>query len=417
MSGVAITGIGCYSSIGKNIEEFEQNLFYKDSETFYPIDEIDCSKLRNNRSSYIKDLDNNKTKTGSRAAISLLKSVDEAIKNSRAKELIKNNRKVGISLSNSIGGISDLVSDITQGKNFIVKKSLNRFSKNSKKEKVLNIPNILLLQDVLNKYKTKGPVCSSLTACSAGGNAIEVGFKMIKDGICDMVIVCGVDPLSEISLFGFNALKALSKDTLRSLDAERDGMLLGESAGCIILEREDAAEKRGAPIYGKVLGSGISNDAFHITQPDPEGNGAVFAMNKALKESSISFKEIDYVNIHGTGTKYNDLMELNALESVFGNDLPNTPINSSKTKIGHTLGTAGVIEAIICMLTLKNQAIHPHSNFSNRIDREINYNVNTELKPMPELKYIMSNSFGFGGNCASVIFGSYDGGYSRRAAV
>lgn len=407
MSRVAITGIGCYSSIGKDIEEFEKNLFYQNTDTFYHIDEIDCGRLRNNKSSYIKNIENNKSKTGSRSALSLLKSVDEAIKKSQSKQFIKNNKRVGISLSNSIGGISDLISDITGNEDFIVRESLNKFSKSTKKEKVLNIPNILLLQDVLEKYKTKGPICSSLTACSAGGNALEVGFKMIKDNICDMVIVCGVDPLSEISLFGFNALKALSKDTLRSLDIDRDGMLLGESAGCIILEREEVAIKRGAPIYGQMLGSGISNDAFHITQPDPNGNGAVLAMNKALKEASINFQEIDYVNIHGTGTKYNDLMELTALEHVFGEKLQNTSINSSKTKIGHTLGTAGVIEAIICMLTLKNKAIHPHSNFSKKIEREIDYSVNTELKSMPELKYIMSNSFGFGGNCSSVIFGSY----------
>ena len=218
------------------------------------------------------------------------------------------------------------------------------------------------------------------------------------------MIVGAVDPLSELTYMGFHTLRAMSKNQPKPLDNNRDGLLIGEGSGCIILESEKHFNKRkGKKRYAEIAGYGLSNDAYHATQPHPNGEGAVVAMSSALKDANITSDEIEYINMHGTGTKHNDNAELKAIQRVFKDKLSEIPISSSKSMLGHTLGAAGTIEAIICTVALHNNFLPPSLNFENFIDG-FDYQVVTKAEKKPELHTVMNNSFGFGGNGASFIF-------------
>jgi 3-oxoacyl-[acyl-carrier-protein] synthase II len=185
------------------------------------------------------------------------------------------------------------------------------------------------------------------------------------------------------------------------------GLLIGEGAGSMILERESHAKKRGANIFGVFSGYGISNDAYHATQPHPDAVGGILAIQRALEDSQLEYTDIDYVNLHGTGTKHNDLMEIKALQCIFGDRIATLPISSSKSMIGHTLGAAGAIEAVISVMAIHKGFLPPSLNFKEKI-KGYDYTVVEKAKENVKLKNVLSNSFGFGGNCASLIFSNYE---------
>ncbi len=261
------------------------------------------------------------------------------------------------------------------------------------------------------EHKLKGPNLSSVTACAAGTHAITEAAKTIMIGGADRMLVVGAEAaICEIGVGGFAAMKALStrnddpSHASRPFDRDRDGFVIGEGAGSLVLESYEAAKERGARIYGELIGFGESGDANHITTPAPEGEGAYRAIMAALKMAKNP--KIDYINAHGTSTKYNDWYETMAIKKAFGENVP--LISSTKGQIGHCLGAAGATEAVISLMAIRDGVIPPTINYENPDpDCDLNYVPNHAIKK--DLNIIMSNSFGFGGTNGVVIFKKMDG--------
>jgi 3-oxoacyl-(acyl-carrier-protein) synthase len=240
------------------------------------------------------------------------------------------------------------------------------------------------------------------TACSSSANSIMYGARLIKNGVLDRVVVGGTDALTKFTINGFNTLMILDKDFCRPFDDTRTGLNLGEGAGFLVLESEHSAGSK--KIYGEILGYANTNEAYHQTASSPEGEGAYQAMKKAIDVSGLSFDDIDYINVHGTGTQNNDLSEGRALEKVFNNKVP--LFSSTKAYTGHTLAACGAIEAIFSFLSINYNTIFPNLNFGTQM-KELSISPVDRLRRNISIDYILSNSFGFGGNNSSLVLGRY----------
>ncbi len=238
------------------------------------------------------------------------------------------------------------------------------------------------------------------TACSSGTNAIIHGIRLIKNGIVDRAIVGGTDALSKFTLNGFNSLMIFDKEQCKPFDNNRNGLNLGEAGAFIVIESEKSALARKKKPICKIAGFANANDAYHQTASSPEGEGAYLAMKEALTVGHLKPSQIDYINVHGTGTENNDLSEGVAIERLFGDDVPK--FSSTKSFTGHTLGAAAAVEAVFSVLSIRHNLIYPNLNFSEQI-AELNISPETELTETP-VNYVLSNSFGFGGNNSSIIF-------------
>lgn len=262
-------------------------------------------------------------------------------------------------------------------------------------------------------FKAKGPCISVSTACASSTNAIGEAFKMIQRGAADIMITGGCEAsITPLSLAGFCSMKALSerndspKEASRPFDKERDGFVMGEGAGILILEDFEHAVKRGAKIYGEVIGYGTTSDAYHITAPSPDAQGALMAMKFALSDGNLSPQELDYINAHGTSTKLNDEYETLAIKHLLKDYAKKVPISSTKSMTGHLLGAAGAVEVISCLMALNEGIIHPTINYTNFDEKcDLDYVPNTQRQA--DVKYAMSNSFGFGGHNASLVLKKY----------
>lgn len=237
------------------------------------------------------------------------------------------------------------------------------------------------------------------TACSSSANAIMFGARLIKHGILDRVVVGGTDSMSRFTINGFMTLMILDKEQCKPFDAQRQGLNLGEGAGFIILESENAA--KGKEIYAELSGYGNSNDAYHQTASSPDGAGAFLAMEKAFKLSGLKPEDIDYINAHGTGTAINDLSEGTAIDRIFSKNVPN--ISSTKAFTGHTLGACAGIEAVFSILAIRHNMIFPNLNYINPME-ELSFKPLTSLEKEKTIDHVLSNSFGFGGNTSALIF-------------
>src|SRR5881398_3487492 len=229
-------------------------------------------------------------------------------------------------------------------------------------------------------------------ACASGTNAIGHAFECVRSGRYRRVLAGGYDALSEMVFVGFDSLQASTPDKCRPFDRNRTGMVLGEGAALLALENLDLAQQRGAPVLAEIIGYGISTDNYHITQPDPSGIGPQQAMERALHSAEISAREVDYINAHGTATTFNDAAEGKAIAELFGK----VPVSSTKSMIGHSLGAAGAIEAVICLAALKAQFLPPNINFRNP-DPDLDLNIVANTARDAQIDIVLSNSFGFGG--------------------
>jgi 3-oxoacyl-[acyl-carrier-protein] synthase II len=263
------------------------------------------------------------------------------------------------------------------------------------------------------RFGAKGPNISVVTACATGTHSIGDAFKIIQRGDADAMFAGGAEScICPLGVGGFNAMKALStrnsepERASRPFDADRDGFVMGEGSGIVILEDLGSAQKRGARIYAEVIGYGASGDAYHITSPAPNGEGAARCMNMAIKDAGVSPVEIGYINAHGTSTKYGDELETMAIKTVFGDHAKKVPVSSTKSMTGHLLGAAGGVEAVISILALGHGILPPTINLENPDPEcDLDYVPNTARKV--EVEVVMSNSFGFGGTNACVIFKKY----------
>lgn len=264
------------------------------------------------------------------------------------------------------------------------------------------------------RHGAKGPNSATATACAAGAHAIGDSFRMIERGDADAMICGGAESaITPMSVAGFASMRALStrndepQRASRPFDAERDGFVIGEGAGILILEELEFAKARGAKIYAEVVGYGMSGDAFHVTMPDETGSGAIRVMTKAIKDAGISPEQIGYINAHGTSTPYNDKFETLAIKTLFGDHAYKLAVSSTKSMTGHALGAAGGIEAVISILSLKENQLMPTINYENPDpDCDLDYIPNEPRNA--EVEYVLSNSFGFGGTNACLVFKRYN---------
>ncbi|MBI3766211.1 MAG: beta-ketoacyl-[acyl-carrier-protein] synthase II, partial [Ignavibacteriales bacterium] len=263
------------------------------------------------------------------------------------------------------------------------------------------------------RFQVKGPNYATTSACATSSHAVSDAFMLIQRGDADIIFTGGSEAaITPMGVGGFNAMKALStrndapEKASRPFDAQRDGFVMGEGGGMLVLEELEHAKKRGARIYGEIVGIGLTADAYHITAPAPGGEGAIRSMRQCLKDAGLKPEEVDYINAHGTSTPFNDKSETQAIKAVFGGHAYTLHVSSTKSMTGHLLGAAGAVEAIVSVLTLYHNMIPPTINYEFKDpDCDLNYVPNTCIQK--EVNVAVSNTFGFGGHNASLVFKKY----------
>ena len=391
---IAITGMGIISSIGKTVEENFNALIHQKTgisiieniETIHKdVIKVGEIKLTNQELEQLLNLpnDNNYSRTAMLGAYAVQKAVeDAAISNI-------NEFKTGLISATSVGGM-----DMTE-------KFYYEYFENEACQKYIQAHDAGDATHKMAEYiGLKGIVTTVSTACSSAANAIMIGSRLIQSGQLDRVIVGGTDALAKFTINGFKTLMILSDTYNTPFDNERKGLNLGEAAAFLVLESEEVAKKQNKKVLAYVSGYGNANDAFHQTASSENGEGAYLAMHKALKMSGLATTDIDYINAHGTATPNNDLSEGRAIVRVFEDNVPE--FSSTKPYTGHTLAAAAAIEAVYSVLALQNNVVFPNLNFKNQME-EFNITPQTTLKEK-EINHVLSNSFGFGGNCSTVIF-------------
>ncbi|SHE85187.1 beta-ketoacyl-[acyl-carrier-protein] synthase family protein [Chryseobacterium takakiae] len=392
---IAITGMGIISSIGNNVEENLQSLQsgkhgISDIELFETrhAGSIKTGEIKLSNTELIEKLQLKDVKNATRTALLGMIAAKEAVENAAITDI--NEYKTGLISSTSVGGM-----DMTE-KYFYSYEDLPEQQKYIDSHDAGN--SSLLIADYLG---LKGMVSTISTACSSAANAIMMGAKLIKNGVLDRVIVGGTDALSKFTLNGFNTLMILTDSYNTPFDNNRKGLNLGEAAAFIILESDEIVKKTNKKVLGYLSGYGNANDAHHQTASSENGQGAYLAMEKALKVSGLDKEQIDYINVHGTATPNNDLSEGIAMIRIFGeNKVPD--FSSTKAFTGHTLAAAAGIEAVYSLLALQNNIIFPNLNFKTKM-AEFDLTPVTELREK-NINHVLSNSFGFGGNCSTLIF-------------
>ena len=330
-------------------------------------------------------------------------SADEAIKQSGIDDDSLNKERMGVIIGSGIGGISTF------------EEQHSRLLHSPRRVSPFFIPS--MISDIASgqvsiKYGFKGPNYSVVSACATASHAIGDAFRMICYGDADVIVTGGSDAtITPMAIAGFSNMKALTKNddpeyASRPFDAERDGFVMGEGAGILILEEMEHAKSRVANIMAELSGYGATADAHHLTSPAPNGEGAIRAMKLAIEDAGCSPTDIDYINAHGTSTPYNDKIETSAIKTVFGNHSRDLSISSTKSMTGHLLGAAGGIEAIASILTIKNNYLPPTIHYeSPDPECDLDYVPNKSIEKI--VSYAMSNTFGFGGHNAVLIFKSY----------
>ncbi|MBP5368892.1 MAG: beta-ketoacyl-ACP synthase II [Bacteroidales bacterium] len=409
---VVVTGMGTINPLGHNITEFWESLKSGVSGAG-PITRFNPEKFKTRFACEVKNFDEvdeqffNKKETGRLdlfAKFALI-SAEEAWKNSGLTPENFNHDRAGVIWGSGIGGINTLTEEVEQ---FCQGDGSPRFSPFFIPKMISDIaPGHISM-----KYDLRGPNFTTVSACASSTNAIIDAFNYVRLGKADIIVTGGSEsPVGIAAVAGFNSMKALStnndnyKTASRPFDATRDGFVIGEGGGCLILEEYEHAKARGAKILCELAGSGLTADAHHITAPHPEGRGAAAVMKLAIEDAGLKPEDIDYVNVHGTSTGLGDIAESKAIQQVFGDYAYKVSISSTKSMTGHLLGGAGVVESIACVLAMLNETVPPTINFQNpdpHIDPKLDITPNVAKKRV--IRAALNNTFGFGGHNASVVF-------------
>ncbi len=411
---VVVTGLGALTPIGNTIDEYWKGLINGESGAG-PITYFDAEKFKTQFACELKNfdplefLDRKEARKMDRFTQYALVASDEAIADSKLNLNEVDKLRVGVIWGAGIGGLETFQDEVL---NFAAGDGTPRFNPFFIPKMIADIApgNISI------KHGFMGPNYTTVSACASAANAMIDALNYIRLGHCDVVVTGGSEAaVTMAGMGGFNAMHALStrnespKTASRPFDATRDGFVLGEGAGAIILEDYEHAKNRGAKIYAEVLGGGLSSDAYHMTAPHPEGIGVMAVMRNCLRNAGVKPEEVDHINTHGTSTPLGDVAELKAIKEVFGDHAKNIAINSTKSMTGHLLGAAGAIEAIASILAMKHGIVPPtinHEVVDENIDPELNLTLNKAQKR--EVNVAMSNTFGFGGHNACVLFKKID---------
>ena len=407
---VVVTGLGALTPIGNSISEYWDSLIIGKSGAG-PITYFDTQHFKTKFACELKNfdalnyMDRKEMRKNDRFSQYAIVAAEEAINDSNINLEKINKDRVGVIWGAGIGGLETLQNEVLS---FAENNFIPRFNPFLIPKLIADIaPGLISI-----KYGFTGPNFATVSACASSSNAIIDALNYIRLGYSDMIISGGSEAGVTIAgIGGFNAMHALStrnddpKTASRPFDNERDGFVLGEGAGALIIEEYEHAIARDAKIYAELVGGGLSADAYHMTAPHPDGIGAVKVMQNCLKDAKISHEKIDTINMHGTSTPLGDIAESNAVISVFKDHAYDINLNSTKSMTGHLLGAAGAIEAIASILSINNNIIPPtinHENFDDKIDSNLNFTFGKAQKK--EINYAMSNTFGFGGHNACVIF-------------
>jgi 3-oxoacyl-[acyl-carrier-protein] synthase II len=410
---VVVTGLGAVTPLGNDVPTYWAGLIAGRSGV-RPITAYDASSEAVRIAGEVKDLDvvgllgrrrGRRTDSYTQAAlIAADQAVEDAGLDFRGSDT---NRRAAVVLGTAVGGVT------TQLHNADVMRE-----RGARRVSALMVPMMMsnaAAGEIAIRYGLHGKSMSVCSACATGTYAIGEAAELVRRGQAPVAICGGSDKgMHPLALAGFGNMKAVSQRNdeperaSRPFDADRDGFVLGEGAGVLVLENLDHARGRGARIYAKVAGYGTSTDAFHITAPDEKGAGAVLSMKRALCDAGLAPEDIDYINAHGTSTRLNDAVETRAIREVFGEHAYRMPVSSTKSMIGHCLGAAGAVEAIACIKSLETGIIHPTINYETPDpDCDLDYVPNQARETHP--RTALSNSFAFGGHNGTIIFSAWDG--------
>jgi 3-oxoacyl-[acyl-carrier-protein] synthase II len=406
---VVVTGLGALTPIGNTLPEFWEGLKRGQSGAA-PITRFDPAQFKTKFACEIKNfevgnfMDRKEARKMDPFAQYAMVAVDEAVKDSKLplKELDPN--RIGVIWGSGIGGLLTFQEEV---KSYAKGDGTPRFNP-------FFIPKMipdLSAGHISIKYGFRGPNYVTVSACASSTNALYDAFTYLRLGKADIIVSGGSEAaVCEAGVGGFNALRALSErndspqTASRPYDKDRDGFVLGEGAGALILEEYEHAKKRGAKIYGEIIGGGMSSDAYHITAPHPDGSGIIQVMYNALEEAGIKPEEVDYINTHGTSTPLGDIGEIKAIQRVFGEHAYKVNISSTKSMTGHLLGAAGAIETIACLLAINESIIPPTINhFTDDAELDSRLNMTFNKAQQREVNIALSNTFGFGGHNFSIL--------------
>lgn len=411
---VVVTGLGALTPIGNSVEKYWENLVAGKSGADH-ITKFDASLFKTQFACEVKGfdpldiMDRKEARKLDLFSIYAMATSAEAIEDSKIDLDKINLNRAGVVWGSGIGGLKTFQEECFNFKDGDGTPRFNPFF----------IPKMIVdiaAGHISMKYGLRGPNYVTVSACASSTNALIDSLMLIQLGKSDIIITGGSEAAVNIAgVGGFNALKALStrndnpQSASRPFDSTRDGFVLGEGSGCLILEELEHAKARGAKIYAEVIGGGLTADAHHLTAPHPEGEGAINAMRLALEDANMTPEDIDYINVHGTSTPLGDIAETKAIKEVFGEHAYNLNISSTKSMTGHLLGAAGAIEAIACVQAVNNDIIPPTINFEHE-DENIDYKLNLTLNKAQKrtVNAALSNTFGFGGHNTSLIVKKYN---------
>ena len=407
---VVITGMGAITPIGNNVEETWEGIKNKKC----GIDKItlfDTEGFKTSLAAEVKNIDfsehfeTKQIKRTDRSSLLAIIAAREAFKDSGITSENTDLDRVGVFVSSGIGGLNTLQEQCEVN----CLKGNNRVSPMFIPMSIANMPS----GNIAIELGVKGESIAIVTACASSTHSIGEAYKTIKYGSEDAIIAGGTEAsICEVGIAGFENMKALSNSTDKNrasipFDKERNGFVMGEGAAMLVLEELEHAKKRGAKIYAEVIGFGSTSDAYHITSPDPEGNGGAKAMIRAIQDANIKPEDIDYINAHGTSTHLNDLTETLAIKKALGDASKKVMVSSTKGNIGHLLGAAGAIEAVFCVKAIEDKIVPPTINYKEK-DEECDLDIVPNEVRKADLNIVMSNSLGFGGHNATIILKKFN---------
>ncbi|WP_103663752.1 beta-ketoacyl-ACP synthase II [Gracilimonas amylolytica] len=407
---VVVTGIGAFTPIGKSAPDFWNGLV-SGKNGVRNVEHFDTSNFATKFAAQIEDyeptdyFDRKEARRLDKVAQYALIASEEAIKDSKLDLEKINKDEVAVLVGTGIGGMETFY-----------EQSVSFHEHGPRGVSPFFIP--MLIPDIVSgqisiRYGFRGPNFCAVSACATGSHNIGLAYDSIRYGQSDYALAGGTEaPVTRIGISGFNSMKAMStrndspETASRPFDKDRDGFVLGEGAGIFMLESLDSALERGARIYGEIKGYGFSADAYHITAPDPDGNGVTLAMSRAMESAGIKPEDVDHINMHGTSTPLGDVAETNTIKKVFGDHAKNINLNSTKSMHGHTLGAAGAIESIATLLAIYHGTVPPTINIENQ-DPECDLNYTANESVVRDVKYALNNAFGFGGHNSTLVFKKY----------
>ena len=414
---VVVTGLGAVTPVGNNPEETWKNLLEGVSGAA-PITHFDASQFKTQFACEVKGfnvndyIDRKEARKMDRYAQLAMASAVQAVEDSKMDLESVDKNRIGVVYGVGIGGIKTFEDEVGY---------YATHQENGPKFNPFFIPKMIsdiAAGQISIRYGFHGPNYATTSACASSTNALADAFNLIRLGKADAIVAGGAEAaICACGVGGFNAMHALStrnddpEHASRPFSASRDGFIMGEGAGCLILEELEHAKARGAKIYAGMVGEGMSADAYHITASHPEGLGACLVMQNALKDAGMTPEDIDYINVHGTSTPVGDVSEVKAIQKLFGEHAYKLNISSTKSMTGHLLGAAGAVEALVSVLAVKNDIIPPTINHEeDDKDENIDYNLNFTFNKAQKrtVRAALSNTFGFGGHNACVIFKKYD---------